>query len=792
MVLQRGIIMKRKVKILAAVFILCTVSGSLYSDTWDQQFCHNAVNNIYLRGDTLWCCTNGGILTYDISDSTFSHFGGELQMRSTRVEVLTFDRDGNVWAGFETHGIARIQNPLAGPELTWYSAETGLIDDRILAIESVGEEVYYGCERGLGKFFQELPSSEAIISDFLEEEAVYDITAMNDSVFWIANSAGITRFNRLSLQYDHFSFDSPVLSVCRHGSSLYCASPDSIYRFDSGSWSFLSGITDVDGDTYTSSFVRLVSGSGRLYCLTEFALYEWTGSWWSAVDRWNMKSVFTERYRSGWSFNLSALEVDGEGNPWIGAVRPEDGRGVNLYVRDMTENVWINRRPEQVTYNDIRKVAPDPEGGVWAAPLTNGISYYSPREGHFSYTEINEGSGEGLSSIHTNLALVCDMQGRLWCHAFGDPVLGSSYPLDMIDLGERTTAGDDVWSYYTRGEEGISIRHHNAVEDPGGNIWFLSDDLYPEEGGWGIDIVSSSGGQWIHLNPDNTPGMPSGNISDCAFSSTRAYLAIKNFGVVVWETGGFDWNNLSGGEGGWYNLITGPSLPNTELSAVGLRGGNLWVATTAGLVKRDSGGDLTVYSTGALDKERRLLNNNIHDIALDGDGKVWVATDNGINVVGGEGTVIASYTSYDRWSSSLSGMYPYSIISPLVSAVCNSICYDQRSDRIWVGTTNGLFGIDTDIAVYAGADLARAILYPNPAVPGEGDSGVYISRISGTVSVEVFNIEGELVHRKENVADGGQIWDLLTMSGFRAESGVYIVRIDDGENYEIRKVAVIR
>jgi len=784
--------MLKNVFLFLFILLLSCSFSAARAEQWDVQFCHNSVNNVYLRGDTLWCCTDGGVLVYSISDSVFSHYGSQLQMRSTHVDALTFSQDGSMWLGFESHGIARIENPLTDPDISWFSTETGLIDDRILSVERVGDEVYYGSESGIGKFFQNLPSREAILSDFLENERINDILALNDSIFWIASSGGATRFNRLSLHYDHYGIDEPMVSLSLHQGDIYCASDDSIFVFDGEEWSAMSGIIEVDGATYTSSFVELDSDGSQLYCITDFALYRWSGSWWAAVDRWAMKSTFTENYRSGWNFDLSALEIDGEGNPWIGAINRQDDRGVNLYLYDWADSQWVNRRPEQISYNNIMKVKADPGGGVWMSMLTNGICYYSSLEGYLPYTHLDDGSGEGLSSIHTNLAIVCDSNGRFWCHAFGDPVLGSAYPVDMIDLGDRTSSADDEWAHYSHEAYNISIRHQNAVEDPAGNIWFLSDDVYPEEAGEGIDILRNSADQWIHVNPDNTAELPSGNITDCAFTDTEAYVAVKNHGIMKWTTGGFEWNNLNGGGIYWSTLLRDFQLPSTDLRALKIRNGNLWIATSAGVVRRSSGGDLRRYSTNELDRGRRLLSNNVNDIELDRYGKVWVATDNGLNVIGAEGDVDFAYTSYDRWSGSLSGMYPYSIISPLVSSVCNSLAYDQSSDMMYVGTRNGLMGVDAEISLFSEASLTRAILYPNPAVPGEGDSGINISRIAGRVDVEVFNIEGELVHRKDNVSEGEQIWDLLNMNGYRAESGVYLVRISNDEGYELRKVAVIR
>ncbi|MFA4949018.1 MAG: T9SS type A sorting domain-containing protein, partial [Candidatus Krumholzibacteriia bacterium] len=111
---------------------------------------------------------------------------------------------------------------------------------------------------------------------------------------------------------------------------------------------------------------------------------------------------------------------------------------------------------------------------------------------------------------------------------------------------------------------------------------------------------------------------------------------------------------------------------------------------------------------------------------------------------------------------------------------------------LWIGTANGLARFDVTPAREVKEPLSRMILYPNPVHISRGDGEVKISRISNPVSIRVFTIEGELVHSVDGIRDGERAWDLLTLNGFKARSGIYIVTVSDGRSTEIRKIAIIR
>jgi hypothetical protein len=67
-----------------------------------------------------------------------------------------------------------------------------------------------------------------------------------------------------------------------------------------------------------------------------------------------------------------------------------------------------------------------------------------------------------------------------------------------------------------------------------------------------------------------------------------------------------------------------------------------------------------------------------------------------------------------------------------------------------------------------------------------------IQNITGPVSVEVYNIEGVLVHSQTVDANGQVAWDLTTETGFVASSGSYVVRVSGPGGSVTKMIAVLR
>jgi hypothetical protein len=776
MVLQQGrFSVKRFAATVLAIFAFVT-PGAAHSASgdWNMFVSPSAINRIVCLGDSIWCATRGGILIFNRVDSTFVQHLDGLGFRSTDVSGVTRDRRGSVWASFTTSGVARIDHLEGDPSVKLYSATIdGLMSDSITCIASAGEDVYYGSVNGVAKFYDNLHSYEPNLTDSLEGTAVNDLLANGDTL-WVACQKGVALFQRSILSFRMFRMGN-VTSLCVHDGAVCCAGTAGVQRFNGSTWVSLG----LPGGSVPRA---VASGSRKLYCITDVRVYEWSGSAWTNITR-NLGDIYWAKYLIGSSKTpLRTIAVDSRDAPWVAGLEESYDRGT--YLSAFVNNVWINKAPEHLSQNNIISLAFSPGQGLWASTRHYGITFRSNDGRWISYTKVRTPTNDkGLSYRSNHTALLFDSQGYLWFNAL-------DYDLDRIKVNDPFDTGDDEWAHFALNTETItSNRFIKAKEDPAGNRWFLSDDDLQQQGKLGINILSANGTSWLNIIP-TAGGMAGGSVFDCAFGTGGVvYLALKGYGVQAWYTGGFDWPHLSDLSNDiWRTIIRPDDLASKDLFAIELGGdGAVWLGTASGLVR---------YASGAVDSitmkmnpgERGLIGAKAYDLEFDGRGKLWVSTDQGLNRIDQSGNIDA-FTTSDAWRGDL---YPSSVIVPLPSASCGALYYDGAAEALWIGTANGLARLDVSPPVKEEVPLARMILYPNPVHLSRGDQALRIARISSPVSIRVYTLEGELVHEADRVEEKGVAWDLLTLNGFKARSGVYIVRVISGRTSEVRKIGIIR
>ncbi len=749
---------------------------------WNLFLDASAVNRITCTGDSLWCGTNGGILLFDLTDSTFTQFYDGLQLKSNDVTAVTIDGNGSIWAAFAGEGIVRIDNADYDPSVTHYSENaTLLLSDSVTCLVSVEEDVYYGSANGAAKFYDNLLHSlEPTLSDSLSGKRINDmIFDADENTLWIAYEDGVAGFDRGTFACILYPLGSSY-SLCEHDGMIYCATEAGIQRYDGVSW------TDYGSWFHVMPPVGVASGGGDIFVVTNERVYRHNGVYWQSVYAAPMKSMFFGLYRIG-ANHLKTIAVDGNGTPWIGGKVDDPLRG--SYISTVIDGVWHNKAPELLSNNNVVALDTAPGGGVWAS-TKYGISYRSGDGDWISYTKMrmDVGHDDALSYFLNNLAILYDSRNIFWCNAM-------NYDLDMIDVGDPLDKSDDLWMHFSV-DDGTTItsdRFLRAKEDPAGNRWFISDDDYQADGKWGINITNTSVSEWLEVNPLTHGSMASGSVFDIAFDDYGVYIAMRGYGVQYWRTGGFDWNTLVSQSGDfWISYLDQENLSTTHLNAIELgNDGSIWLATSGGLVKYKSGVvDSFKVKTGY--GGEGLVGMVVLDLELDGYGNLWVATNQGLNRINTRGVIDRAYTTTTFWEKNFQFVYPSSVISPLPSHICMTLACDQEENYLWIGTDRGVARLDVTPQEEIQLPLSEVILYPNPLYYLRGDTSLKISQISGTVDIRVYNLEGELVHEANGVSDGEEAWDLLSINGFRIVSGIYLVKITGASKTEIRKVAVIR
>lgn len=164
-------------------------------------------------------------------------------------------------------------------------------------------------------------------------------------------------------------------------------------------------------------------------------------------------------------------------------------------------------------------------------------------------------------------------------------------------------------------------------------------------------------------------------------------------------------------------------------------------------VPRDDGSGMADYL---------LADDIINDIAVDGAGRKWIATENsGLFLVNSDGSRIISHYTPDN--------------SPLPSYTVNALYAEPQGRRIFIGTPDGLLHFVSDTAPDSGR-LESLHIYPNPVRP-DYSGPVKIDGLTDGALVKIADQAGNVIVRGR--AEGGTFsWNV---SASNVAAGMYHV-----------------
>ena len=279
-------------------------------------------------------------------------------------------------------------------------------------------------------------------------------------------------------------------------------------------------------------------------------------------------------------------------------------------------------------------------------------------------------------------------------------------------------------------------------------------------------------------------------------STTLIFMVIDNYNTK-WMTFPTD---VTGSERGvaYFNesVPTGRIIRGTDLgaditNALGIavdKNGEIWIATDNGVaVIRDPFQVISSPNSIPLIEKMRIIENgistplteNVQSICVDALNNKWLGTlSSGAIYVSPDGSTILKQFNTSN--------------SPITDNKISSIATDPKSGKVYFGTQKGLSSYKT-IAIEPLTDCDKITAGPNPFVIPNNNQ----LRIDGLVegsSIKILSISGTLV--AEFDTPGGRIanWDGRDMNGSYVASGIYIIvgYNKDGSKVCTGKVAVVR
>ena len=361
------------------------------------------------------------------------------------------------------------------------------------------------------------------------------------------------------------------------------------------------------------------------------------------------------------------------------------------------------------------------------------------------------------------------------------------------------------WTNYTI-RTNLSSNIVSAVEtDAEGLLWV---------GNWGVGVdVRDASGQWQHLNTENSvlegiKGNTFAAISDIDRDANGLmWIANVQNGLVVMD--GWPPQRATLNSQLDFGMSAGRDMTKIAIGPDGLK----WVGTALdGFFLLDDGG--TPFETGdeiglAFDTAAHpLTSDTVSDIHVDRSGRVWVATNNGLNAVRGEysrpdadfaveswkvynadnglpNTAVTSLAEDDWgriWVGTEGGLvridtegqveFALDTSDGLVNNRVNSLYFDRENDALWIGTLAGMSRLQLGVSGAAAGPQAYA--YPNPFYIGVRGASLTFADLPLGAGVRIFTAAGELIRQLDGAAGEGAVtWNGQSAAGFLVGSGIY-------------------
>jgi hypothetical protein len=218
---------------------------------------------------------------------------------------------------------------------------------------------------------------------------------------------------------------------------------------------------------------------------------------------------------------------------------------------------------------------------------------------------------------------------------------------------------------------------------------------------------------------------------------------------------------------------TNTSLPGSKVNWIEPDlDGKMWVATDDGVIWFSCGSSIfdkatkTGICNGSLPTtivdgipEYLLRYNNVSTIAVDGANRKWFGTSNGVFVQSADGKSQIAY--FDKNNS------------PLFDNNIIDIAINDNTGEVFIANNKGLQSVKAEAVLGTDIHDAEITVYPNPVRP-EYDGLIAIKGLAQDAAVKITDTNGRLVY--ETTALGGQaVWDGRDYNGSTVKKGVYLI-----------------
>jgi signal transduction histidine kinase/ligand-binding sensor domain-containing protein/CheY-like chemotaxis protein len=605
-------------------------------DKHDIRFTHLSVTGETLQSRTpnivqddygfLWLGTYDGLYKYDgYSLKPYRHErGNPNSVADDTITALYKDLDGSLWIGSKFGGLDRLDP--SRDTFTHYRHDSrnprSLINDYVTcAYRDRSGQLWIGTTDGLDR----LKPATGTFAHYrhnphdagsLSNNHIICIYEDREGNLWIGTLHGLNKLDRATGRFVRFLHDPSNAQSIGHDYVGFI-------------------LEDRSGVLWVSS--PMGSGLSALDVNTgEFTRYSFHAEEPSSQSVAGVMDLFEDRDGALWvcTIDRGLLRLD---------------RERTMFTRYANEPGNQNSLPNDTVYT----VLEDAEGEMWVGTQT-GLSRFQSGAPRFVNYRHEDGNPNSLRNDMI-WSVQADSHGFLW--------IGDDDGLDRLDL---RTGQFTFYQHERKDPHSLSYNKVEAIrEDRSGTLWFATY-------GGGLDRFDPKTGLFFAYrhNPKDSASLSSDSIVS---------LLVDRQGTLWVGTQGGGLDRFDSRTGRFTTYLNDP--PDPDLSVTVLfedRAGMLWAGTPGqGLIRFNPiTEEVTTYRHNS-DNPQSLSNDKVNAIREDRQGRLWIGTQNGLNLLNrssGAATVL----------STSDGLPDRAVESIL----------EDRHGNLWLGTHNGISRFD--------------------------------------------------------------------------------------------------
>ncbi len=731
------------------------ISEISFSSDWDCYTNSEYSSGSAMEWDALWVATTGGIVRWNISDSTNIKYTTVNGLSDNAVKDIFVDNDGNKWFGTK-EGVTMYDG---SDWITYNTSNSGLPDNIVYAITQDNDGNYwFGTGNGCAKF---------------------------DGTTWTAhiNLGGVTNVAVRGIAVDTLNHIWTANNPHNFGD------PGGVSMYDGSAWTNW----DLDGTTWQDNYLLSLAtdGKNRVWAGTWLKwVYMYDGSTWTHYDDINSGLLGQQ---------VEAINVESDTIIWFANHRGSSATNDNSGITKYDGLTWTNYTPNNSGLNNkmVFSITIDTLNNHYYFGLVSGgvdgfdgvsawNNYKRSNELHCNYITCIDISSDNIKYFGTSYYGIAVLNNGTWSNYWsGNSGLGDDYVNCLhIDSGDTLWVGTQysgfykfngsTWTNYDTTNSGLLGNIILSLDKSSDNVLWIGTSGWDGPYGQNGALCRYDGSSWTNYCLEN-----SGIIDDDGF------VVKVDKGDTVWigtEEGISKFYN-----GSWTNYTTANGLVNDHILSIAIDSlNNKWFGTNGGISKFN-GTSWTNWTTS-----EGLPSNIITGMSVDDSGMVWISTSNGAAVYNG-----------CEWIA-------YSQADSLVDNDLTSIATD-KNNHVWFGSNDSGIGkfsgitlafVEEDRNTYSAKDKIFSIsLNPFHERTVIKINGFDINRDTDNNSkmkLKIYNINGRLVRDfSTQLANNKRLpfeitWDGTDSNGRRIPTGQYFACFEYGNFKQTAKLILIK